>query len=117
MNTKVTLSKFNAAKILFKGGATAQEVAEYLDISRPTASRIKNADTLEEYNQNAKAAYLYCQNQKKKQQEASEEKPAVQPQSVTIVANHFMAEELRKQTELLTTISAKLAFIVDELTK
>ena len=37
-------------------------------------------------------------------------------QSVTIVANHYMAEEMKKQTELLELISRKLAFIVDELT-
>jgi hypothetical protein len=36
-------------------------------------------------------------------------------QSVTVIANHYMAEQLQKQTELLTLISNKLAFIVDEL--
>lgn len=43
------------------------------------------------------------------------QQPSPQPQSVTIVANHYMAEELRKQTELLKLISNKLAYIVEQL--
>ena len=45
-----------------------------------------------------------------------EEKVIRHEQSVTIVANNYMAAEMKKQTELLELISRKLAFIVDELT-
>lgn len=45
--------------------------------------------------------------------------PAVQViehrQSVTIQATHYMHELLKEQNDLLKGISAKLAFIVDEL--
>lgn len=37
-------------------------------------------------------------------------------QSIVVQANHYMMEELKKQTETLKLISNKLAFIVDELT-
>lgn len=38
-------------------------------------------------------------------------------QSITLMANHYLMEEVKKQTQLLTIISNKLAFVVDELTK
>ena len=40
----------------------------------------------------------------------------VHEQSVTIQATHYMMEELRRTNELLTLISNKLAFVVDQLT-
>ena len=38
-------------------------------------------------------------------------------QTIQITATHYMMEELKKANELLTLISNKLAFVVDELTK
>lgn len=35
--------------------------------------------------------------------------------TVTLVANHYLMEEFRKQTELLRTISAKVGWLVEEL--
>ena len=116
---KVTPGIFAAAKRLQASGAILNEVCEYFNLSDRTVYRIINNETFEDYNadtwekrQQAKAIAV-----KEKEQE-----PAVQvvrhehEQSVTIIANHYMAEELKTQSRLLELISNKLAFIVDELT-
>ena len=116
---KVTPGIFAAAKRLQASGASLNEVCEYFNLSDRTVYRIFNNETFEDYNadtwekrQQAKAIAV-----KEKEQE-----PAVQvvrhehEQSVTIIANHYMAEELKTQSRLLELISNKLAFIVDELT-
>jgi len=116
---KVTPGIFAAAKRLQASGASLNEVCEYFNLSDRTVYRIFNNETFEDYNadtwekrQQAKAIAV-----KEKEQE-----PPVQvvrhehEQSVTIIANHYMAEELKTQSRLLELISNKLAFIVDELT-
>ena len=79
------------------------------------AGRAFNSDSYEEFKNSFYASAQAARNAKKK-----EEKKDVQivehRQSVTIVATQYMAEEMKKQTELLKLISNKLAFIVDELT-
>lgn len=116
---KVTPGIFAAAKRLQASGASLNEVCEYFNLSDRTVYRIFNNETFEDYNadtwekrQQAKAIAV----------KEKEPEPAVQvvrhehEQSVTIIANHYMAEELKKQSRLLELISNKLAFIVDELT-
>lgn len=116
---KVTPGIFAAAKRLQASGASLNEVCEYFNLSDRTVYRIFNNETFEDYNadtwekrQQAKAIAV----------KEKEPEPAVQvvrhehEQSVTIIANHYMAEELKTQSRLLELISNKLAFIVDELT-
>ena len=116
---KVTPVIFAAAKRLQASGASLNEVCEYFNLSDRTVYRIFNNETFEDYNadtwekrQQAKAIAV----------KEKEPEPAVQvvrhehEQSVTIIANHYMAEELKTQSRLLELISNKLAFIVDELT-
>lgn len=126
---KVTQSKFNAVKTLLKGGATVREVMEYLELSDNTVYMIKQAETLVEYeNMIAEKALRDKQRAAIKAKEREQAaQPQAQPQdkpvevvkevrqTVTVQATHFMMEEMRKTNELLTCISAKLAFIVDEL--
>ena len=126
---KVTQSKFNAVKTLLKGGATVREVMEYLELSDNTVYMIKQAETLVEYeNMIAEKAFRDKQRAAIKAKEREQAaQPQAQPQdkpvevvkevrqTVTVQATHFMMEEMRKTNELLTCISAKLAFIVDEL--
>ena len=116
---KVTPGIFAAAKRLQASWASLNEVCEYFNLSDRTVYRIFNNETFEDYNadtwekrQQAKAIAV----------KEKEPEPAVQvvrhehEQSVTIIANHYMAEELKTQSRLLELISNKLAFIVDELT-
>lgn len=107
MKKKMTEKTFTAAKILFKGGASAKEVADMLEIGLSTAGRIKANETYAGYQESIKA-HTWT---------PKAEKPQEVKQTVTIQATHYMMQELQKMNELLTGISAKLAFIVDELTK
>lgn len=142
---KLTINNYKAAKILLRGGASNEEVEEFLGISHETVRRIKISENYEDYLQRAaELRAYYAKKNKNAKQKAVEEAvsklpagsvqklselkqeqpPADQPQvqivehrqSVTIQATHYMMEEMKKTNELLKCISAKLAFIVDELT-
>ena len=134
---KVTESRFKAVKILLASGAKHNECAESMGLSACTIGMINRSETFEEYRNNMYATSGSVR-RKKKEAEAVKavedvskpdvkedlqryETPSAQVveyrQNVTIQATHYMMEEMRKANELLTTISAKLAFIVDELTK
>lgn len=115
---KVTQGLFDAVKICLNGSSVS-ETAKFMKLSQDVVRMIRDAENLEEY----KALMFAKCNQKKKQVaaiKAKEEAPAQTVEhkhSVIIQATHYMESELKKQTELLTLISNKLAFIVDELTK
>ena len=118
----MTQNLFNCVKRLLKDGASAKEIAEYLDLSTSTIWRVRDSETLEEYDNNTKVRTAQARAIAAKGRENAAEQTPQQvehihhhEQSVTVIANHYMAEELRKQTELLTTISNKLAYIVDDL--
>ena len=137
---KVTEGRFKAAKILLESGATYAAVAEAIGCAASTVWVIKASETYEEYKNRMylqSSAYrkkmIEEQNKKKLEEtpapvkeEEKQEAPVPQEadrqvvehrQTVTIQATHYMMEEMRKTNEMLKTISAKLAFIVDELTK
>jgi len=118
----MTQNLFNCVKRLLKDGASAKEIAEYLDLSTSTIWRVRDSETLEEYDNNTKVRTAQARAIAAKGRENAAEQTPQQvehihhhEQSVTVIANHYMAEELRKQTELLTIISSKLAYIVDDL--
>jgi len=135
-NIKVTEGIYKAVRALLKDGSTDKEVCEYFGIGKSTVNYIKKCETYEEYKHTVyvssstykKRMAAIKAKEKEKAEEKTEEKVSEEPkdppvqvvehrQSVTVVANHYMMEELKMQTELLKTISAKLLFIVDELTK
>lgn len=103
---KITKGVFDAGKILIQNGATNAEIAKYLKVSVTVVTMFRQAETYEEY-QNI--MYEYSKGKVK------EKEPETMRQSVTIQATHYMQKELEKTNELLTLISNKLAFIVDEL--
>ena len=136
---KMTESKFKAVKILLNGGATYKEASEYMQVAESTVYRIKCAESWEDFLNGNAARVLAAKEAKKKanketaakvaakvgavpasqlpQPEAKQETvKVVHEQSVTIQATHYMIEELRRTNELLTLISNKLAFVVDQLT-
>ena len=117
---KITIGLYNAVKRLQADGATVKEVMEYFNLSDSTVRRCFNAETFSDYeNETAARARQLRASAAKKQNEPAvpvqQEVIHKHEQSVTVIANHYMAEQLQKQTELLTLISNKLAFIVDEL--
>ena len=134
-NVKITATVFDAVKVLLKGGATVTQCAEYMKISHSAVSLIKKSETYEEYKQNCymtsasyrkKMAAIHAKEAEKKEtapaaEPEKKEEPPVQVvehrQTITVQATHYMLTEQQKTNELLTLISNKLAFIVDELTK
>ena len=117
---KITTGIFAAINRLQADGATTKEVEEYFNLSNSTICRVFRSETYEEYiDETAARASAMRANFAKKNDQAQapmqQEVIHKHEQSVTVIANHYMAEQLHKQTELLTLISNKLAFIVDEL--
>lgn len=122
MAKNISMTKYNAIRMLIDSGASMDEITEMMRIAKSTvmaAQKAKNyRDFIDTVNSNTFIA-IASQKKKKEQNEQNEQqilqREAEKP-SVTLLANHYLMEEIRKQTELLKTISAKLAFIVDELT-
>lgn len=143
MKTKMTERIFRAVKIMTAGGGTVAEIANYFNISVTTVSRVRAAETFEEYRNmlaamhasekkpappkmpepvDAAAAESLPVNAKVP---AAENLPAPAKgtpnqvveyrQTVTVQATHYMMQEMRKTNELLDLISRKLTFIVDQL--
>ena len=147
MNSKkVTNTLYDCVKLMLNGKGSVEEIAEYLSISKATVYRISKAQTFQEYKDNM-SANLYMRQKAMKAKAEAEAKakaeaetevktPAVAAQAVqqpaqllltdmqmkggVLSANYQMNrmyDAMTKQNELLTLISNKLAFIVDELTK
>ena len=136
MATKMTDKLFRAVKIMIAGGATSTEISEYFNISLSSISRVRQAETFQEYR--VMQAATYGKRKPAKTQDAPKQSevvipaapqnppmqqpaPAQQPQvvehrqTVTIQATHYMMQEMKKTNELLELISRKMAFIVDQL--
>lgn len=121
---KMTESKFRAVKLLLKGGASVKEAAEYMQMSTATVYIINTAENFEEYTairvarDSKRAAAIKAKKDEPKPAPDTAPEPVKQvinPTVIKIEATHYMMTELQKTNELLTAISAKLAFIVDEL--
>lgn len=132
---------FDCIKILLNGKASYTEIQEYTNVGRTTISRIAHSESWEDYEQQMAAmrAAWHCRVAEKKAKEqataeterewkenaarsaaeAVKAVPAaslVPPAGQMITVPYRVYELLTKQNELLTSISNKLAFIVDELT-
>ena len=120
---KITEKQFNAAKMLLQSGIDKNVVYNCLDLSKSVIDKIARSKDLNDYKRITNASYykkLEAEKAKKEQPApAPQEKPAVQVvehrQNVTVQASHYMMTEMQKTNEFLKAISAKLAFIVDEL--
>jgi len=133
---------FDCIKILLEGKASYTEIQDFTNVGRTTISRIAHSESWEDYEQQMAAmrAAWHCRVAEKKAAEqaaadrAREEKekaakaaaeavkavPAAslipQPKADPVYGANRICELLTHQIELLTGISNKLAFIVDELT-
>lgn len=142
---KVTQGIFDAVKILLQSNDNISEIAKFMKLSWDTVRMIRDSETLAEYKQKMylKSGYYRqkvakeekAKQEKEKQEKlqkaeavakevgavpASElipEKPVETRQTIVVQASHYMLEEQKKTNELLTLISNKLAFLLDELTK
>lgn len=111
----LTAKKYTAIKIMLNAQTPVSEISEYMEVSESVVYRVKNTQDFEDYQQSRRTAAIFANNKGAAADPQQVEHIHHHEQSVTVIANHYMAEELRKQTELLNLISNKLAFIVDEL--
>lgn len=120
-NGKVTLEVYNTVKTLLNNGLTGANIARMLKLSTATVSYVKNSVSHDDYR-----AQVVEHSAKKRHNASKAEKPqgnnphtaapqVMNPTVVRIEATHYMMQEMQKTNELLTLISRKLAFIVDEL--
>lgn len=130
---KVDQKMFDTVKLLLENGATGPEIEKFMKISSWTVSTIRNAESFTEY-KNIMAARALAKKEKREKEAKktaavakdvpAEEKPDTTApqvvehrQTVAVQTTFYVSQKLDKLCELLTTISAKLAFVVDELTK
>lgn len=125
---KITPGIFSAAKLLIENGANNTEVSKYLKISMDVVAMFRKAETYEEYQalmyqysqeMRKRQAAIKAKEQEKEQAKAEPPKTTCKPEEinrvVTVQLSHYVMQELQKQNELLTGISAKLAAIVEDL--
>lgn len=134
---KINVTLFNAVKICLESGNSVAQTAKFMKLSCDVVAMIRDAENLDEYRalmtikcnkaKQARAAKRAAQAVKQVVKQAAEEKPqGVDPgnavpqaqevrQVVTVQATRFMEEQMKRQTELLTVISQKLAAIIDDL--
>lgn len=109
-------SKYNAVKILIESKTPSKEITQYFHISYETVTLIRESRTYDEYKQAVAEIVTERASPKKQPEQKTVPAPVGQVQHVVQVqATHYMMEELKAQTEFLKIISAKLAFIVDDL--
>lgn len=121
---KITQQIFDAVKICLNNGNTISETAKFIGISSEVVGFIKNAKTLDDYRErmNEKVNKARESREKQKKANVTNSKPTEtketedKPKTVIVQASWQMTQEMQKTNELLKQISAKLAFIVDELT-
>jgi len=116
---KVTEKVFERVKLLQKGGMSSAETAEALGLGKSTVGFIRKASKFDEYNN------IIIENHKKNDKRkaktpAEEPTPVEEPvqimeHRISIVANQYIMEQMRKQTELLTLINNKLTLIAEDL--
>ena len=125
---------FDCVKILLQSKTPRAEIEKYTGLGHTAIYRISVSETFQDYKNLLAAIALEIREKKakkaaeksaaeKKPEPAPEpEKPAEQPaqvvehrQTVTVQATYYVSQKLDAMTELLKTISAKLACIIDDL--
>ena len=112
---------FDAVKLMIESGSDPREIADFIKISLMTVNRIAKSQDFAEYRNIVAYLAINGRNSKKPEKKEPEKEPIITDMKLpggTISANYQinrMYEMLKKQTELLTLISNKLAFIVCEL--
>ena len=122
---KITKELFDAAMILYKGGAKTTEVSRYLGISESTARRMRQSGKYEKYDK-----YRNDLNERmkaKKQKEKTKLQPIEEPEAVQVdFEDAFwkkrmlgrLMDQNEKTDEMIKTlklISEKMAYIVEQL--
>lgn len=121
----VTKEVFEMVKALVAGGARNVDIIKYTGLSDLTIGRIRHAKDIEAYRivvaeakqkskAKAKAEAVKAEEKKEPVKAVAEEKP-VQMLQVSPYQFNRLIEKVAEQNELLKLISAKMAFIVEQL--
>jgi hypothetical protein len=140
--TKVDERLFKMVKLMCKSGAPYAEIAEYFQISPTTVKRINNSESIVEY-RNIMAAWAISQRERREKirnaKQAPVQEPVPEPVQIQVAvpvpeepvipdlkmpggtmsaAYQFnrMIEMMKKQNEILTLMSNKLTYLVEQLT-
>ena len=130
---KIDQKMFDCVKILLQSGATRQEIEKYTNLGKTAIYRISICESFQDY-KDMMAAFAIEQRKRREENNAKKapapapepqpepEKPAApapQPTehkyNVTLQTTYYVSQKLDAMTELLKTISAKLACIIDDL--
>lgn len=124
---KVTQKLFEAVKICLDSGNSIAETSRFMKLNKSVVALIRNAEDFDDYKRLMYARAKAC-HAKKTEEKKSEEKPEEKSQenkpdeiikeirsNVTIQATHHMESQITEAVELLKGISAKLAYIVEDL--
>ena len=114
MGKKMTEQTYKAIKLMLKGGATHEEIAEFYPVSKETLRRCRRTESIEEYHelQNMYSA-------RSAQNRAKREEPQELPNQISmdeLTQDSETVELLKQQNDLLRRLVNDVAFIVSELT-
>lgn len=130
---KITEKIFRSVKIMLAGGATHDEIHEYLGVSLQSIYRIKHSENYEEYRQVIAAMALKNAERKKAEAKKAADKVAEavgavpastlvkeEPERKSTVSHvvqlpYSVTQEMKRTNELLELISKKLVYIVEQL--
>lgn len=115
---QITEKLYWAIKTLYAGGASTKEASEYFGVSEATLRLINKSESLEEYRNMRCAIHAkYRKPATEKPAQPAPEKPAnkVDMPYMPYSVQREITEQLKAQTELLKLISAKLVYIVEQL--
>ena len=137
--TRVTQKIFDCVKTLIDCGTPKKEIASYLKVSYSTVVRISQAETLTEYHNTVASVRRACYAKQSAKATKADVTPAatkkdvpypspsvetavpttpepVKPAVTQVTVPWSVQQLLMEQNKLLTLISDKLAYIVQELT-
>lgn len=106
--------KYDAVKEMLNSSMTHKQIAEAVEMKEKTIQIIEKSKDKAECDAML-MEYTRRSQQKKTKPDRQGAKEVICENRVILVANAYLAEELQKQTDLLTTISEKLAAIIDDL--
>lgn len=116
--TRITPDIYNTVKFMLNGGATEEDVSKFKRFSSETLRRIKKTKDYSDYVELLKV-YNPKRNERANKTEQVSFLTDDKQKGGTLSANYQInriVEELKRQNDILTLLSNKVAFIVEELT-
>lgn len=107
-NNALNEKQYNTIKIMLNAGTEKNEIVNLMDVSESTVRRVRDASDWQDYQ------YKRANPPQPIQQTLLVPDQQVR-HTVEITATHYMMQELKEQTRLLSLIGSKLTAIIDDL--